>query len=750
MARLPYLLPYDPDFLGGGFRVPLPTPACQGNLVQSGRVFDYIHYSLVMHRDRRSALLTAHNVDVSTRRSARRNDAWDLDSRVDRSQQTGAAAYANNPWDRGHLVRRADVAWGSADEAQDASDATFYYTNANLQHEKFNQDEWLALEDWVVQSAGGISPRLCVFAGPIYTHHDQFFNEYRIPSAYWKVIVIRDPTAGGDDLAALGFVMKQNELWDDWNGAATLDLHLYQVGIADIGRYAGLELGELATLDEFEWRQARFRNRTRMRPVTIAGPDDIRFFGDRRRARGFRALRRGGPGTEAGGGARSAVAVRSSSGCGCPEAETPLEDQVRALAGQVDTLRDLVEALLAERQTGGPERARGPELRAMLTHFARIVGGQMTDEFDECACIGGDGWFCSGVLVHERVVLTAAHCAPAITKVYLGGRSINLIGVRGEVVAVERVLVHPDYDPDRVPSHDLAVLVLESAAATPPVEVATREEVDSEDNLTLVGFGYEHPTQPVGFGTKRTVDVPLTNLQGLEPAEVSELEWRHGYAASHEVHAGRKELGKDSCNGDSGGPAYVTVGGRYKVAGVTSRAAFSSVLPCGDGGIYTRIAPYLAWIGSATGGLFGGGEAETPRPAGRAALYVSAAQPNPDGTDTGNEWVEITNPGSTDAALAGWSLADRQGGRHRLSGVLSAGGTRREVLPADSAVQLGNKGDDIVLFEGDEERHRVSYERAGTGEVLHFEAPQRPDGPDGDDGDEDGDETPNPVDADPC
>jgi len=140
MARLPYLIPYDPDFLGGGFRVPLPQPVCQGQLLAGGEAIDYIHFSLVMHQDRRMVLFAAHNIDVSQKKSVPR-DGWELDARVQTAHQTGPSAYYDNPWDRGHLVRRAAVAWGDLEEAQDASDSTFYYTNAAPQHERFNQDE---------------------------------------------------------------------------------------------------------------------------------------------------------------------------------------------------------------------------------------------------------------------------------------------------------------------------------------------------------------------------------------------------------------------------------------------------------------------------------------------------------------------------------------------------------------------------------------------------------------------------------
>lgn len=341
MATLPYIIPYDPAFLLDGFQVPYPGPACHGQLLEEGRAFDYLHYSLVMHRNRRTALFTAHNIDMAQKRSAVRHDNWSLDPRIGAAFQTGPAAYVNNPWDRGHLVRRDDVAWGGAQEAQDASDATFYFSNAAPQHERFNQDEWLKLEDWVQQKAGAASARLCVFCGPLYTIQDQFVGDVRIPSAFWKIVVLRDPTAPDDDLAALGFVMKQNELWADWNGAAMLDLHLYQVGITEIGGYTGLQFGDLALLDEFEWRQARFRDRTRMRPIPITGPDDLRFFGDRRRERGIRALRMGSGGGANGTGERARQAGRVE----------PVANRAPA-AGSADRVRAAAPSTLPRRTTG--------------------------------------------------------------------------------------------------------------------------------------------------------------------------------------------------------------------------------------------------------------------------------------------------------------------------------------------------------------------------------------------------------------
>jgi hypothetical protein len=109
-------------------------------------------------------------------------------------------------------------------------------------------------------------------------------------------------------------------------------------------------------------------------------------------------------------------------------------------------------------------------------------------------------------------------------------------------------------------------------------------------------------------------------------------------------------------------------------------------------------------------------------------LYVSACLPNPSGTDLGREWVEITNAGGGEVSLAGWAIADRQGGRHELGGPLGAGATHRAILPQGSPVRLANAGDDIVLLRGDEEVHRVTYQRARAGQIIRFEAPAPPAG----------------------
>jgi len=726
----------------------MPTPSCNGKLYRQGEPIDYIHYSLVMQEDRKTALFTAHNIDGDQIRSVKRT-GWNVDSRVG-DAQLGPQVYKYNEWDRGHLVRRAAVAWGPTEQrAKDASDSTFYYSNAAPQHERFNQDEWVDLEDWVLRKATGFSSRVCVFTGPIYTTGDVYDDGTRIPSAFFKVVALVD----GGDLAVLGFVMKQNELWEDWDGADTHDLQVYQVSIKSIGEAAGLNFGELANLDEFVWRSPRFRDGRGQRPVLIGGADDISLSGSaRRRIVGVRATRTAPPEETAAASGSASSAPADGYGCGCEGGAEPVA-MVKAMADEITNLRGILDYLMAKDAMG----ARGTDddraaLGRLRSSFDRIVGGKLAraGAFTDCVCLGHDDgsgdieFFCTGVLISPEVVLTAAHCAPnGINRVFLAGNAIRFLA-DGEIREVKQVIVHPDYDGYAVPSHDIAIVILaEPSAKATPVVLASEDELREAGDTNLVGFGYNHPTQPWGFGTKREVNVGLTSPVALSPAAFEEAEERHGFAGSHEFHADNKYDDKDSCNGDSGGPAYVWANNAIKLAGLTSRAAYSALKSCGDGGIYTKVGPYRAWIAQVTGddsflaGGAGGGVVDgggVPD-AGLGGPYVSAVLPNPPSSDSGREWVEVSNNSTEDVDLSGWHIEDRQRGKEHLSGVLLAGKTHRVVLPSSSKVKLGNKGDEVALFNGDAEIHRVGYVSAKSGVIFQYAAPKTPAADDDDDSD---------------
>jgi DNA/RNA endonuclease G (NUC1) len=251
---------YDPEFLGGG---PLSVPLAGLSETQrrdAARVdgaepeddaceLKYHHFSLVMNRRRRLPFFTAVNIDGRTPRSPERdNDRSSYDPRVDRNAQIGNELYGR-PFDRGHLVRRLDPAWGRTRRmAKAANDDTFHWTNCSPQHFRFNEGKnlWAGLEDYLLQKAGAERKRLTVFTGPVFEADDPEYREVLIPKRFWKVAVLARDGA----LAALGFLVSQEALLRDFLSFGPQDVaRTFQLPIRRIEKATGLRFGTITDLD---------------------------------------------------------------------------------------------------------------------------------------------------------------------------------------------------------------------------------------------------------------------------------------------------------------------------------------------------------------------------------------------------------------------------------------------------------------------------------------------------------------------
>jgi secreted trypsin-like serine protease len=239
------------------------------------------------------------------------------------------------------------------------------------------------------------------------------------------------------------------------------------------------------------------------------------------------------------------------------------------------------------------------QLKVVRLH-TRIVGASPIPptQFSDCVAVGSGGRFCcSGTLIAPRVVVTAGHCHgtvpadPCSQRVFVGMD----IKEPGRVIDVEEAIMHPDYVPrdDSRPFDDLTVLLLaEEVEDVTPRKLASLEALADAPTTRLVGFGNTDFDGTTGYGTKRMVDVGIASD---DPA--------YGARPETEFVAGMPGLNRDSCTGDSGGPAYIEVDGEWQLAGATSRATGKSRRNCGDGGVYTRVAAYRDWIESEAGPL---------------------------------------------------------------------------------------------------------------------------------------------------
>lgn len=226
---------------------------------------------------------------------------------------------------------------------------------------------------------------------------------------------------------------------------------------------------------------------------------------------------------------------------------------------------------------------------AVVSDPSRVLGGAPTTEHPECVAVGGPtGWCCTGTLVAPDRVVTAGHCfETCATRVFVGAS----ITEPGEIIPVREATRHPGYASQN--HNDLTVLTLQyPVQGVSPATLATPEAIADAEFVRVVGYGTTNAWGTAGYGKRRMVDVPIASTN-CRPDTVGD---KYGCDGGLEIVAGAPFLDRDSCNGDSGGPAYVEAGGRWLLAGATSRATKNSLRPCGDGGIYVRVPEYSDWI----------------------------------------------------------------------------------------------------------------------------------------------------------
>lgn len=212
-------------------------------------------------------------------------------------------------------------------------------------------------------------------------------------------------------------------------------------------------------------------------------------------------------------------------------------------------------------------RERGRELESsgreqVNSSYAAIVAGMEHAGDPAVVAIGLRRTFCeerlvprcTGTLIAERVVLTAAHCVldPRL------GRDLEVMTGADVAAAtghyrVSEVVIHPDYrgDGDRA---DLAVLVLDTPVSgdIEPLALGAMDGTLLGSEVVMIGFGETSPNG-AGIGQKRIGTAVIT--------AVDEDAFRVEASPSM------------SCHGDSGGPvlAVEPESGTRAVLGVISR-----------------------------------------------------------------------------------------------------------------------------------------------------------------------------------
>jgi DNA/RNA endonuclease G (NUC1) len=246
------LIGYNPGFLPGQ-NIPLPVlPA--GLAKDSDGPFDYVHFSLVMSKQRRFAFFAAANVDGSAMQNfPRQVELWTFDPRVDKNQQADNALYVTNALDRALLIDRRSVMWGDPETAKRAALMVAQFTNTVPMHSALNQRSWAQLTQLIHSHIAAHKSKATIFAGPVFSANDPDYRTYRIPLRYWKIAIFDE---GGGPPTVAAYVLSQAFEGLEADDTASLsrvdsfDPRNSRVKVKEIESLTGLDFGPVRQLKE--------------------------------------------------------------------------------------------------------------------------------------------------------------------------------------------------------------------------------------------------------------------------------------------------------------------------------------------------------------------------------------------------------------------------------------------------------------------------------------------------------------------